>query len=208
MLRATPIPQGVHMLLNILVACLTAAATIAAVLAARLEWRVQPQHTWLVRHSRELNPSLKDPSAKHMLKPSDEHTDHVSVFCEGDAIVHDVSVEFVGCTPMTPWQERWRSVMTGGADPVKAAVRVPAQEQGDAWVEIQWTTLRPLRRHGWRQSMRPNLRYQRWSWKFSSLRLQKRHEESLFGYRWVRTKGAWKDVKDHPLHKIPRSEPH
>ncbi|WP_160051229.1 hypothetical protein [Nocardiopsis sp. FR26] len=194
---------------NISALVFSAIAAVAAVTVARWEWLDRPGHTWRFSISRDRwSTPPKGGRAQKVDHEKDPYGMTIKVFCEGDIPARDVRLRPVGVYHVEA-PEGIRSVtqsmMMPGGDPLEINCQVPSLEEQkeEPYLEVVWTTLRPLREHGERISLRRYREHQHWRWYWRSLRPRRREGEGWWRYRLVRTQGRWVRERRNPLATVP-----
>lgn len=186
-------------------------AAVAAVIVACWEWLDRPKHTWRFSISRDrwrIDPASPTNRRLAVDHEEDPYSMTVQVFCEGDVPARNVRIRPVGVYRVEVPDGRasvTQSMMMPGADPLEVSCEVPSlqDQEEEPYLEVVWTTLRPLREHGQRLSLRRYQDHQHWRWYWPSLRLRRREGEGWWKYRPVRTRGRWVNERSHPLATIP-----
>jgi hypothetical protein len=176
-------------------------AATASIIVARWEWFDRPQHDWRFQITKD---------------NSRPWTVEFEIHAEGTAVAVNVRTRLIGFLDLTPSEtKRHQSKpMTTGTEPIKMRLEFPSDEGDPAFVEIVWTTPRPLREHGRRWNGTTG-DWQEWKWHWRSLRLRQSRAARqgrarllgrFRGYRLVRTEGEWVPYVPRPIHEIPPSQ--
>lgn len=186
-------------------------AAVAAVIVACWEWLDRPNITWRFSISRDRwRDDPESPTGRRIAvdHEKDPYSMTIQVFCEGDVPARDVRIRPVGVFRVEAPDGRrsvQQSMMMPGSDHLEVSCVVPSLEdqKEEPYLEVVWLTLRPLREHGERISLRRYRDHQHWRWYWWSVRLRRRAGEGWWKYRPTRTRGRWVSERRHPLVSIP-----
>lgn len=174
-------------------------AAVAGIIVARWEWMDRPTTGWQI--------VFPKPHFDERGRPRYQ----AAVFFQGEASIDDVEVHGIGYRTWTESDEN-RIPWNPSSDHLLFHYE-PFEEGQEAYIEITWTTHRPLRHRGMRANTQTRI-WQVWRWHWRSLRIKRapgrrpEHPKWLrfFDYRPIRTKGRWVNLTRVPMIRIPRTE--
>lgn len=198
-------------MLNFLGLVFSVIAAVTGTVILWWEWRSRPRFQWRLESTVEPHPKVDAKGTQTFGGPFDQakdsFTNYLQVFQDGTAVAQDATLRARGVAVTSEDEDAKPSQyepLVPGEDPLR--LKVTVKKEGDAFLDVTWIQLRPVRRSGHSWNLRTHEMYE-WHWHWWTLWLRKRPEDRL--PHPVRTKGCWRLIRENPLHDIPANyQPH